>query len=444
MGKKTENHRIGIIGGGAAGLMTAVLLARQGFAVTILEKNDKLGKKLLITGNGRCNLTNRRAGAEHYFSRTANLAGDVLQRFPVERALAIFESLGISTKELENGKLYPYSLEAKTVVKAFLYEIEYLGIEVIYGARVVELERREGWTARYEQKLAAETVAEGKASKERLKQSKSLKSRTFQDIVLCTGGMSYAVSGSDGSGYDLAKKLGHSLVSPIPAIVQLVMREKQFPYYKHLQGTKIEAAISLLTGTELLRRERGELLFTAYGVSGPPVLLLSTAAAYALAEKKKLRLEINFFPEMTKEEVKEFLWTKLRAVPYFSIEHLMEMVLPNRLIGVLLKVVDLPVEKQAGELSRQELDRVVAFLTALQLEVDKPYQWQQAQVTAGGISCKEVAADTLESKRAAGLYFAGEILDIDGDCGGFNLQWAWSSAMAVAEAIGQKRGSNEV
>ena len=450
MNKEWKNYKIGIIGGGAAGLLAAVLLARAGFAVTILEKNDKIGKKLLITGNGRCNLSNRQAAAGHYFSRSGDLAGGILRRFPVEKTLAVFESLGITARELEGGKLYPYSLEAKTVVKAFLYQMEYLGIEVIYGAEVTALRKKENWQVFYRQKDLAESdrPEKNKLGKDKFSKNKALsepKSRIFQDIILCTGGMSYAVSGSDGQGYELAGGLGHSLIPPRPAIVQLVMREKSFPYYKHLQGTKTEAALTLCDSqNQVLRRERGELLFTAYGVSGPPVLLLSTTAAYAWAEGKRLKLAVNFLPEMEKEEVCRFVREKLKTLPYFSVERLLEMFLPNRLVGVLLKHTDIPAGKTAAEISEKEQHKIVSFLTELELEAEKPYQWQQAQVTAGGISCREVDAATLESKKAAGLYLIGEILDVDGDCGGFNLQWAWSSAMAAAAAISQKRGDNEI
>ena len=235
------------------------------------------------------------------------------------------------------------------------------------------------------------------------------------------------------------------MIPPRPAIVQLVMREKSFPYYKHLQGTKTEAALTLCDSqNQVLRRERGEFLFTAYGVSGPPVLLLSTTAAYAWAEGKRLKLAVNFLPEMEKEEVSRFVREKLKTLPYFSVERLLEMFLPNRLVGVLLKHTDIPAGKTAAEISEKEQHKIVSFLTELELEAEKPYQWQQAQVTAGGISCREVDAATLESKKAAGLYLIGEILDVDGDCGGFNLQWAWSSAMAAAAAISQKRGGNEI
>ena len=449
MNKEMKKHQIGIIGGGAAGLLAAVLLARAGLAVTILEKNDKIGKKLLVTGNGRCNLSNRRADASHYFSRSGELAAGILQRFSVEKTLALFESMGVTVKELENGKLYPYSLEAKTVVKAFLYQIEYLGIEVIYGAEVIALRRQENWQVLYRPKDLTGNSQPGKnkSGKDKLPKNKPLsepKSRSFQDIILCTGGMSYAVSGSDGQGYELAKKLGHSLVPPRPAIVQLVMQEKSFPYYKYLQGTKAEAELSLYAQDQLLRRERGELLFTAYGVSGPPVLLLSTTAAYAWAAGKRLKLMVNFLPEMGREDVRRFLREKSKTLPYFSAERLLEMFLPNRLVGVLLKHTGILPSRLAAEISEQEREKIVAFLTELELEAEKPYQWQQAQVTAGGISCREVDAATLESKKAAGLYLIGEILDVDGDCGGFNLQWAWSSAMAAAAAIRQKRGGDEI
>lgn len=438
---KANKNRIGIIGGGAAGLISAVLLARQGYAVTILEKNDKIGKKLLVTGNGRCNISNRKATEKYYFSRTKNLSAAILKRFPVDAVLEFFESIGITVKELEKGKLYPYSLEAKTVVKAFLYELEYLGVEVLYHANVTKIAKNQDWTVTYEQKpeesgkaQAGDKGGKSSAAKPQIRQ------RSFDRLILCTGGTSYSSSGSDGSGYRLAKALGHSIVEPAPAIVQLVMNEKTFPYYKHLSGTKTEAVLKLInreTG-EVLREEAEELLFTAYGISGPAVLLLSTNTAYALAKKQKLEVAVNFFPEMTAEELLDFIMDKVEKIPHFTIEHLLEMMIPNRLISVLLKKTGVTPMTLAEDLPMPDLKNIIRFLTALRLEVVSPYQWQQAQVTAGGISCLEVNPETLESGKAKDLYFAGEVLDMDGDCGGFNLQWAWSSAMAVVEAIKQR------
>lgn len=445
MNKQKSQTRVGIIGGGAAGLMTAVLLARQGIAVTILEKNDKIGKKLLVTGNGRCNLSNRQAQAKNYFSRSQNLAPDILNRFPVEAALETFASMGIAVKELDKGKLYPYSLEAKTVVKAFLYELAYLGVTLIYQANVTKIQRQDSgqWLVSYDQKK--ENPGPQQASPHRKKPklvTYDRKQVSFSHLVLASGGMSYGVSGSDGSGYDLAKQVGHSLIQPIPAIVQLVMDDKQFPHYKHLQGTKTQAHIKLYAKDQVLREEEGEVLFTAYGLSGPPILLLSTGVAYG--QGQPLSLSLNFFPEMTEPVLARFLDEKIGAVPYYSLEHLLEMFLPNRLVGVLLKECQLEKDQAVGRLTGGAKEKILNFLSKLELKIDKPYQWQQAQVTAGGISCREVDPHRLESKKSRGLYFVGEVLDIDGDCGGFNLQWAWSSAMAVAEAIGKGKGNYEV
>lgn len=439
-----KNKKIAIIGAGASGLMSAVLLARLGFNVVLLEKNDKIGKKLLTTGNGRCNITNIGANSEHYFSRSKNISGDILSKYGVGESLKIFESLGISTLQLENGKLYPYSLEAKSVVKAFLYEIEHLNIEILYGTNVKSIKKSDFWTISYELKIPVEEGAGKKSEVKKGSEKSEKKKRQFQyikrelrcdTVILCTGGMSYASSGSDGSGYELAKSLGHALIKPIPAIVQLVMDENKFPHFKHLSGTKTQARLHLSDGKDVIRIEEGELLFTSYGLSGPPILLLSSNVAQELPKGKSLSIHINFFPEMKYFELKEFLQKKLQKLHHLSIEHLLELFLPNRLISVLLKYTDITGTKLSGEINEKELKRILEFLTDLKLDVIRPYLWEQAQVTSGGISCKEVNPQTLASKKSDGLYFAGEILDIDGDCGGYNLQWAWSSAMCVAEAV---------
>lgn len=399
-----------IIGGGMSGLVSAILLARGGSKVILLEKNDKIGKKILTTGNGRCNLANRYVTKENYHSRTLNLFEPVYGAFPLEKTIAFFQSIGIEILELEEGKLYPYSLQASSVVKAFLMELEHLGVEVRYSVQIESIE----FTNKFKV-MTGEGTIYGNA------------------LIVATGGKSYANLGTTGDGYTIAKDFGHSVVTPYPSIVQLKTKGL---YNKTLKGVKVDALVRLIEGTSkhVLREEFGEVLFTDYGLSGPPILQLSTLVYPALLNRV-LSVQIDFFPKQSEKDLDYFLCTRFKKFSYRSVHEALNGWIHQRLILPLLKLSKIDPEKKAANLTRSEREALVRTLKHYEEDVEDTYLWSQAQVTKGGVSCLEVDPKTLESLVQNSLFFCGEVLDMDGDCGGFNLQWAISSGACVAEHL---------
>ncbi|MBN2220573.1 MAG: NAD(P)/FAD-dependent oxidoreductase [Vallitaleaceae bacterium] len=402
--------KIIIIGGGMSALVCAVLLARGGTKVLLLEKNDKLGKKILVTGNGRCNLGNRYVSQEHYHSRTKNLFSTVYEQFPLESSLAFFDSIGIPVVELEEGKLYPQSLQAASVVKGFLFELERLGVEIQYSVEIQKIE--------YTNKFKVQT---------------NIGSYYANGLVIATGGNSYGNLGTTGDGYNYAKQFGHTIIKPYQSIVQL---KTTGTYNKALKGVKLDAMARLIErdSKALIREEFGEVLFTEYGLSGPPILQLSTLV-YPKIEKTSLSIVLDFFPQYSDEELDQLMCDRFHSLSYRSVADALNGFLNQRLIVPLLKYSEMDPLKKAAHITRAEREIFVRTLKKYQEEVSDTYIWSQAQVTKGGVSCLEINPLTLESQKQNSLYFCGEVVDMDGDCGGFNLQWAISSGACIAKNL---------
>jgi predicted Rossmann fold flavoprotein len=400
-----------IIGGGMAGMVSAIIAAEAGAKVTLLERNDKIGKKLLVTGNGRCNISNQCVGPEKYHSRTENIFETIYRQFDLRKTRAFLTSIGIDLVELEDGKLYPQSLQAVSVVKALLYRAEEVGVEIHYHQRVLDIE----YTNKFRIYGDEQTF--------------------YGDyLIVATGGKSYADSGSSGDGYEIAKRFGHHIIEPMPSIVQLVTDN---PYSKSLKGLKINAKTQLINRDTqaLLREESGEVLFTEYGLSGPTILQLSTLVAPLLKEKIGLTVAIDFFPEDSIDDIDARLMTRFHQFPSRLAEQVFNGYINQRLIIPLFKYAQVDHMKQAGNLTKEDRNRLVAALKNYHHKVEDTYLWNQAQVTKGGVSCLEIDSTSLESKLQENLYFIGEVLDIDGDCGGYNLQWAISSGALVSQHI---------
>ena len=400
--------KILIIGGGMAGMVSAIIAAEGGAKVTLLERNDKIGKKLLVTGNGRCNLSNKNVNPSKYHTATANIFEAVYNQFDLEATKDFMASIGIDLIELEDGKLYPQSLQALSVVKALLYRADEVGVDIYYNHRVLEIE--------YTDKFRVSTENQ----------------KFYGDyLIIATGGKSYAASGSSGDGYALARSFGHHVIEPMPSIVQLVTNNA---YNKSLKGLKVEARTKLVrTQTkEVLREESGEVLFTEYGLSGPTILQLSTLVAPLLYKKEKLSIYIDFFPKMTIENIDSILMKRFHQFPARQIEQVLNGFIHQRLIIPILKYSQVNHTKQAANVTKEERLYLANALKNYMHPVEDTYLWNQAQVTKGGINCNEVDPLSLMSLLRKNLYFAGEVLDIDGDCGGYNLQWAISSGGAAA------------
>jgi predicted Rossmann fold flavoprotein len=395
-----------VIGGGASGMMAAISAARAGAEVTLLERMPRVGKKLLATGNGRCNLTNIHCPVSRYHGGDDVFIATVLGQFTVDETLAFFENLGIACRTEDEGKVYPHSDQASAVLDVLRYELEQRRVTLVVEADVAAI------------------VPKGQDFVLQLHDGREF---TASRVVLASGGRAGPQFGSNGSGYRLAQRLGHRVVEPLPGIVSLRL---DAPFLPRLKGVKFIGMIEGRAGGEALRREAGEILFTEYGVSGPPVLQVSRTvlAAAASAARRPARVSLDLFPDVTRGQLEASLVARFATQGQKPVEMGLVGLLNKRLIPVVLIEAGIRDMSQPCALIPATAARALAgLLKAWTFDVTGSQSWHDAQVSAGGVAVDEVDATTLESTRQPGLYLCGEVLDVDGDCGGFNLQWAWSS-----------------
>lgn len=395
-----------IIGGGASGLFAAIWAAKRNKRVTILEHKDRPGKKILATGNGKCNYTNLVQNEECYRSNNTAFASEVLRAFDTDKTVEFFKEIGIYPHE-RNGYLYPNSGQASSVLEVLLLEAERLNVKIECNTHVRQVDK----------KLRILTEREEYQA---------------DRVLLASGGMANPALGSDGSGFAIAKDLGHKIITPLPALVQLKSREK---YFKALAGVRTEAEVSLYSGKKLLAKEKGEVLFADYGISGIPVMQVSRFAARALSEGRDALLVLDFFPSLSKEEIKEILISRLTRNRKETIEQAFLGLLNKKLAYIALKESGILVSLTLDQLRKDQIDQLALRLKEWKIVVSGPNSFEQAQVTAGGVDTLQINPATMESKLVQGLFFAGEVVDVDGTCGGYNLQWAWSSGFVAGSHL---------
>lgn len=385
-------------------MMAAIAAARSGGEVTVLEQLNRVGKKLLATGNGRCNLTNVDISIDRYHSSHPEFLEKVLSQFGYNETIAFFEELGIAHKVEDLGKVFPYSDQASSVLDVMRWEMESLGVEERVDSEVISITpSKRGFmlVLKNNEQLSADSV------------------------ILATGGKASPNLGSTGSGYILARKLGHSITTTFPSLVQLNLNA---PFLRALKGIKFIGSAAIYDGETCLRREEGEILFTDYGISGPPIFQLSRSAGELLIKNRKPTLIVDMFPELTESKLREALGIRFGCRPSKSAEFSLVGLLNKKLIPTVLReagITDL--SRTCGSISHEERSSIARLIKNWRFQVAGTQSWMQAQVTAGGVDVSDVDPDTMESRLVRGLYLCGELLDVDGDCGGFNLQWAWSS-----------------
>ncbi len=396
-----QKRHVIVVGGGASGLVAAIVAARNDAHVTILEQKEKLGKKILSTGNGKCNLTNTHMEQNCFRSDDTSILAPVLERFGYKDTLNFFEELGVILKD-RNGYVYPISDQATTIVDVLCMEVERLGIDV-------KLE---------------ECVTNIIPKKAQFQVKTNHASYKADAVILATGGKAAPVLGSDGSGYALAKSFGHSIVPVVPALVQLKGTGR---FYKQVSGVRTQAKVSLYVDGVCLASDTGELQLTNYGISGIPVFQISRFAAKGFYEKKDVFAELDFIPSMSEETWKSYMMERREKHGSKKAADFLIGVFHQKLIGLLLKASRIDETATVSEISESDffyfLDRCKHFKTGL----DSANSFEQAQICAGGVCTTEVDAVTMESKKCNHLYITGELLDVDGICGGYNLQWAWST-----------------
>ena len=404
-------RHVAVIGGGAAGMMAAITSAREGARVTILEHKERIGKKILSTGNGRCNFTNTYQTPACYRSDNRDFAWNIIQKFNVEKTISFFKELGIYPKD-RNGYLYPYSDQAAAILEVLQIEVAKLDICVMTEINVLDIQ----------------PVKRG------IRVTTDKKTITADSVILACGSKAAPVTGSDGSGYQLAKLFGHRIVPVLPALVQLRCAEK---FYKSISGVRVQGTVEIYADDIFLASDTGEIQLTNYGISGIPVFQVSRYAAKALYKKQSVTAVLNFMPDMNKEEFLLFLQERITLCPYKTLDEFFTGVFPKKLCELWIRLSRLPKEMRVSDLSGEQLEKLVLLIQHLRTHITETNSFEQAQICCGGVDTTEINPDTLESNYVPGIYFAGELLDVDGICGGYNLQWAWSSGfVAGKEAAG--------
>ncbi len=396
-----------IIGGGASGMMAALSAAgTRENTVILLERQARLGKKLMATGNGRCNLTNRALEPSRYHGADAGFALPALRRFGTERALAFFAGLGLLTVTEENGKVYPLSDQANSVVDVLRFALDARGVQTVCSCDVVEVKKK----ARGYQALAATGE------------------RYFGDkLIVCCGGWAGKKLGGSRAGYHLLSQFGHSCTPLYPCLTQLCTDPT---WVRALKGVRADAALTLLQNSVPAAQSAGELQFTDFGVSGPEAFAVSRAASVFSGRQA---LQLDFLRAWPEEAVLTLLKRRQAGFPALAAEELLSGMLQARLGKTIVRRCGIDGRKPLAELAQEELLRCARMIKCFCLDVTGVMGFDSAQVTAGGVPTAEFDAQTLESRLSPGVYAAGEVLDIDGDCGGFNLQWAWASGYVAGQ-----------
>ncbi len=409
-----------IVGGGAAGMLAGIAAAMKGSTVHIFEKNEKLGKKVYITGKGRCNVTNA-CDTEELFGNVVTNAKFLYSSFygfTNFDMMDLLEELGCPLKTERGSRVFPSSDKSSDVIRVLTKKLMELGVSIHYRTEVEKLLIEDG--------MLRGLVLKGGGQKAKV---------YGNAVIAACGGLSYPATGSTGDGYAMAEQAGHKVTALSPALVPFVVEE---PVVKELQGLSlrnVEAAV--MKGKKVIYKEFGEMLFTHYGVSGPVLL---SASSYAAKELKKgpLTLSIDLKPALSKEQLDARLLRDFEETANRQFKNSLNNLYPSKLIPVMVDVSGIPPEKKVNEITREERQQIIRAAKGFTLTLTGLRGYQEAIITQGGVSVKEINPSTMESRLLSGLYFAGEVLDLDAVTGGFNLQIAWSTGWAAGSAAGEE------
>ena len=397
--------KIIIIGGGSSGLTCAINSKTDNNEVIVLEKNSSVGKKILVTGNGRCNYFNDDQDINHYHSSNTELISDFINENRINKVLPFFESLGI-LPDIKDGYYYPKSNQAVSVKNALELECINKGVKIITDVNVLEVSKDND-------KFVIKTEKEEYLS---------------DILVIATGSKASPKTGSDGAGYEFAKSFGHSIIKPLPGLVQLVSNSK----LKDASGVRVKAELSLSEDNDYIKSELGELQITDYGISGIVAMQLSSHIARGLDEEKKEEISINFLPGL--EDPENFIDNLNKNLNNRTISEILDGLLNYKLVNTILNIANIDRNSYYDSLSQNQKDNLINTLTSYKIEINDTKGFDNAQICSGGIPLTELA-NNFESKLVKDLYFTGEIIDINGDCGGYNLSFAWVSGMTAGDFI---------
>jgi len=371
----------------------------------LLEQNNKIGKKILVSGNGKCNITNKYIGPHRFHSHNPNFIKKVLKEYGFDEIEKFFTSIGLILTEEKEGKMFPLSLQASTVVALLEYEALRLGVEILCNCTVTDIDKK------------SEIFS--------LKTSQGTK--RCSQLVLTSGSIAAPQLGGSNAGYTFATKLGHSLIPRHPSLVQLCSEET---WVKECAGVKVAGVAKLTANGEYITEKKGDLLFTNYGISGLAILDLSREVSIRLANFDYCELSLDLMPKFGKEKLTNLLLTTIQKESKKPIHLWLQSIINKKLITIILKQSKSKVQTEK-DLNRKELNKLVHTIKNLKLSINDTKGFKGAEVATGGIDTREINPQTMESKLVDNLFFAGEILDVDGDRGGFNFHWAWVTGLRV-------------
>lgn len=415
-----RNHfDVAVIGGGPAGMIAAGRAAQKGASVVLLEKNNKLGKKLLLTGKGRCNFTHYefdRTKLADQFGRKGRFLYGALESFGVSDVLKFFQSRGLKWKVERGNRVFPEQGDAGDVLKILVGYLNEGKVAIQCESKVIDIERGEHFPNHYEIILS--------------------KGKIFSDsLILCTGGKSYPQTGSTGDGYQWAKKFGHSIIQPSPALNPVKISET---WVQELQGLSLKNVILQIYFDGKKRDERfGEMLFTHFGISGPIVMDMSKEIGQLL-KKGKVKLWLDLKPALDYKKLNDRIQRDFQEFRGRLFKNSLKKLLPTSMIGVMIKLSQIDLQKKVDYISKEERNRLVHLFKELELTPTQLLGYPWSMITSGGISLTEIDPDTMSSKKTEKLFFAGEILDLDGPSGGYNLQECWSTGFLAGKSVTMK------
>jgi len=400
--------RIAVIGGGAAGILAAIYASKNN-KVILIEKNDNCGKKILVTGNGKCNYWNSDQSITHYNSENIKFVEEVNTEENQKEILSFFEKIGI-VPLIKNGYYYPFSGTANAIKSALLKELKLSNVEIINNYLVKKITKQNN-----------QFIIEGNT---KIKVDK---------VILATGSLAYYKDENSNIGYNIAKSFGHKIVKLLPSLVQLKGNEN---YFKEWMGIRTNAIVSLYEENKFIKQDEGELHLTDYGISGICVFNISGIAAKLLDSNKNIKVIINFVPWYKEDNFVNWLDERNKIVKNRQLDEFLEGFLNYKLVHTILKITKIEKTKTWNALTQNEKEKIANNLQNFNLKITGTNSYDKAQVCSGGISTNEINPKTMESLKTKGLYFAGEIIDVDGECGGYNLTFAWESGMIAGKNAG--------
>ncbi len=400
------SKNIAIIGAGASGIVCAIELAKKNYQVTLFEKNNKIGKKLLATGNGKCNITNKNISKSNFHSTNSNFIDYILANFSYTTCKSFFSNIGIEFVDNTNNKIFPNTLSSSSVVELLYYEAIRCGVKIILNQEILSIEKKDNFILN--------------------------DNLIFDKVILANGSSAMKKLGGTNSGYSLATQLGHTIIEPFSSLVQLICDEKQ-EYLDIASGLKIQAKIN---------NTIGDLLFTKYGLSGSMILDISRDISYTLQYETSTKIILDTMPTFSKDKLKDILIKRLKIAYNKNIALWLDGFIPQKLTLFILKKSN--IKKQfAKDLTKKDILQFVFLLKNLEFNIKSTRGFEFAECCGGGVDTFEINNKTFQSKIVKDLFIIGELLDIDGDCGGYNLHFAWGSGYLCAKNIDHKTLHNE-